>query len=109
MTPRALVNASNPQRPWYLPIPELPTPPNGSSGTSGWIVQSLIAASPDPVRSRMRPVVHPRDDCLDRLDLEDRQDRAEHFVLHDRRVRRHIHQHGRRDVALASVGLAADG
>src|SRR5215468_193169 len=33
ITPRALVNASNPQRPWYFPIPELPTPPNGSSGT----------------------------------------------------------------------------
>jgi hypothetical protein len=37
-----------------LPIPELPTPPNGSSGTSGWIVQSLTAASPDSVASRMR-------------------------------------------------------
>ena len=45
-TPRALVNASKPQRPWYLPMPELPTPPNGSSGISGWTVQSLTQASP---------------------------------------------------------------
>ena len=49
ITPRALVNASKSHLPWYLPIPELPTPPKGSSGISGWIVQSLIAASPDSV------------------------------------------------------------
>lgn len=52
-TPRAFVNASNPQRPWYLPMPELPTPPNGSRGTSGWRAQSLTHASPELVRSRM--------------------------------------------------------
>jgi hypothetical protein len=28
-------------------IPELPTPPNGKSVTSGWTVQSLTTASPD--------------------------------------------------------------
>src|SRR5262244_2285060 len=53
-TPRALVNVSKLNLPWYLPIPELPTPPKGSSGKNGWIVHSLMHALPDSVASRMR-------------------------------------------------------
>src|SRR5262245_25372677 len=97
ITPRALVNASNPQRPWYFPIPELPTPPNGSSGTSGWIVQSLIAASPDSVAATIRSATSRSSantyspsgrgrlltqamTASTEADLEARQDRAEHFL-----------------------------
>jgi hypothetical protein len=39
--------------PWYLPIPELPTPPKGNSGTSGWMAQSLTQASPEFVASKI--------------------------------------------------------
>jgi hypothetical protein len=37
-----------------LPIPELPTPPNGKSGISGWIVQSLFQER--SFSNRVRPV-----------------------------------------------------
>ena len=125
-TPRAFVNASNPQWPWYLPMPELPTPPNGSCGTSGWRAQSLTHASPELVRSRMSsttdssslktveperggPLVDPVDHLLDRIDLEHRQDRAEDLLPHDLRVERDVDEHRRRDVELVGVGLAACG
>lgn len=69
-------------------MPELPTPPNGSSGTSGWIAQSLtgvtrvggvedpfdhaVVAREDVEAERAWALVHPVEDGLDGVDLEDR-------------------------------------
>ena len=107
-------------------MPELPTPPNGSCGTSGWRAQSLTHASPELVAledlvddrlviaedvepERVGPLVDPVDHLLDRIDLEHRQDRAEDLLLHDLRVERDVDEHRRRDVELGGVGLAAGG
>ena len=85
-------------------MPELPTPPNGRSRTSGCTVQSLTAASPDagdvedPVgdvrvlgehveAERARPGIDEVDHLLDAVDFQHRQDRSENLLLHDGRVR----------------------
>ena len=48
-----------------------------------------------------------RDHLRDAGDLQHRQDRPEHLLLHDRGVGRHVHQDRRREVAVVAVMLAA--
>src|SRR5215475_4361754 len=124
-TPRALVNASKLTLPWYLPIPELPTPPKGSSGKNGWIVHSLMHAVPDSVASKMRSATLrssantyvPSGGGWLLIDwmtfsiesaFDHRQDRTKHFLLQDRRVGRGIHQNRRRNIEFIGVSLPAD-
>src|SRR6202040_3815151 len=43
------------------------------------------------------------DHFLNAAYLKDRQDRTKDFILHRRRVRRHVHQHGRLDKTFTSI------
>jgi len=56
---------------------------------------------------RARPRVDEVDHLLDVIDLQDRKNRAEDLFLHHRRVRRHVHQHRRRDEPVRAVVLTS--
>ena len=47
------LNVSNPYFPWYAPMPEFPTPPNGSSELPQCMQTSLTHAPPLEVRLTM--------------------------------------------------------
>src|SRR6201996_7693459 len=40
------LNSSNPHLPWYAPIPEAPTPPNGSLAVDTWKARWLTSIPP---------------------------------------------------------------
>jgi hypothetical protein len=64
--------------------------------------------SEDVEAERAGPAVDPLNHGLHRINLQDRQDRAEDLVLHYRRVQRHVDEHCRRNVTFGDVGLTAD-
>ena len=70
----------------------------GDAGVFGEHIQS----------KRRGPAVDPLDDRVDGGNLEHRQDWAEHLLFHDRRILGDVHEHGRRDITLGGVALAAD-
>src|SRR6201747_3099032 len=41
------LNSSKPNRPWYAPIPDGPTPPNGSLAVENWNSRRLTIMPPD--------------------------------------------------------------
>src|SRR6266852_4528082 len=56
---------------------------------------------------RTWPRVYEVNYLLNAIYFQDRQDRAEDFLLHRGRVRRHVHQDGRLDETIASIMAAA--
>src|SRR5260221_11461346 len=56
---------------------------------------------------RTWPGVYEVNCLLNAIYFQDRQDRAEDFLLHRRRVRRHVRQDGRLDETVASIMAAA--
>ena len=116
---------SKPASPWYAPIPLAPTPPNGRSGTARCSSVWLTVTPPADVCSMTRSIaVALRAEHVQRQRLgaivdearsprrvvvrEHRQDRAEDLVVHHRRVGLDAGEHGRSEVALGDVVLAAD-
>ena len=60
-------------------------------------------------RQRRRPVAQQRQRIVEVVEFQHRQDRPEDFLLHHRRVGRHVGQNRRREVEVARIVLAAVG
>ena len=136
-TPRRWLRRSNPARPWYAPIPECPTPPKGSWGTAICRTIPFTHTPPERVRAITSRTVRtargedvegerigsrgdPAHRVLQIVHGDDRQDRAEDLLRHERRVPRRVTHDRRRDITgrrvrlspndeLAAVGLEQPG